>query len=81
MLLAACATSAEPPPPPPSALPDIPPEIRACLHMEGVEVPDRPLDAGEVERLWKGDRRIRAALGRCGLRFLAWYDELRADWR
>lgn len=82
MLLAGCAASVEPPPPPPpSELPEIPEEIRACLHMEGVDIPERGLDAGEVEKFWKGDRRILAALGRCGQRFTLWYEQLRVHWR
>ncbi|ABS69728.1 hypothetical protein Xaut_4507 [Xanthobacter versatilis] len=81
MLLAGCAASVEPPPPPPSELPEIPEEIRACLHMEGVEIPERGLDAGEVEKFWKSDRRILAALGRCGQRFILWYEQLRMNWR
>lgn len=79
MLLAGCATSVDPPPP--AELPEVPPEIRACLVMEGVEIPERALDAGEVEKFWKGDRRILAALRRCGVRFEAWYEDLRTHWR
>lgn len=81
LLLAGCATSADIPPPPASDLPEVPAEVRACLHMEGVEIPDRALTAGETEKFWKGDRRILAALGRCGQRFLDWYDQLRMGWK
>ncbi|HQS45935.1 MAG TPA: hypothetical protein PK706_05930 [Xanthobacteraceae bacterium] len=44
-------------------------------------MPDRALKAGEVERSWKEDRRVQAAVRRCGLRALAWYDNLRKAWR
>lgn len=81
LLLGACAASVEPPRPPEPELPPAPAEIVACLHMEGVEIPDGALTDGKVEALWGEDRRIGAALGRCGRRFVLWYDQLRAEWR
>ncbi|HQS08734.1 MAG TPA: hypothetical protein PLK13_07925, partial [Xanthobacteraceae bacterium] len=71
--LAACDPSGD--------LPPMPSDLRACLSQEGVAVPDRALKAGEVERSWKEDRRVQAAVRRCGLRALAWYDNLRKAWR
>lgn len=81
LLLGACGKSVEPPAPPETQLPPAPAEIIACLHQQGIEIPERALTEGEVERLWGDDRRILGALGRCGLRFVAWYDELRVNWR
>lgn len=81
MLLGGCATSAEPPPPPAAELPPVPADISACLRMDGVDIPDRALTAGDVEKLWGGDRRILAVLRRCGLRLEAWYVDLWEHWR
>ncbi|MEP9350587.1 hypothetical protein [Xanthobacter sp. KR7-225] len=81
LLLAACAASVEPPRPPEPELPPAPAEIVACLHMQGVEIPERAISDGEAEKLWGDDRRIGAALGRCGRRFVAWYEQLRTEWR
>lgn len=82
MLLAGCAKFVDPPPPAQlPELPEVPAEIQACLLMEGVEIPDRPMDAGEAEKFWKSDRRILVALRRCGGRFVGWYEDLRTHWR
>lgn len=62
-------------------LPPMPGDLRACFSRGGVEIPDGPLTVGQVERLWKQDRVRIVALGQCGKRTLAWYDQLRAQWR
>lgn len=80
--LAGCGLSADRPvPQPKTGLPKVPADLRACFEAEGVDIPDRDLNAGEVERLWKEDRRKGVAWQRCGRRLLAWIDERDARWR
>lgn len=67
MLLAGCATSDSPPPAPPPAppnLPAVPADVLACAQ-DPTDPPDRDLDAGEVERLWKTDRAALAKVNGC----------------
>lgn len=78
LLLAGCDESSSPPASTP--LPEIPADIRACFAGV-VDVPDRALTYGEVERLWKSDRVRAVVMRRCGLRLVAFYEELRATWR
>lgn len=82
-LLAGCAK--EPPVLPVAAeknrLPDIPAEIRRCFNGALGEPPDRDLTIEEVERAWKADRVRAVVLDRCGDRFVAWFDALRARWQ
>lgn len=76
-LLAACEPYADPT----TRLPPLPAGLRACLERSGVDVPDRALTAGEVEKSWKTDRRVQAAVRNCGLRIAAWYEDLRRGWK
>lgn len=46
-----------------------------------VEIPDRALTVGDVERLWKTDRVRVVVMQRCGGRLIALYDQLRRTWR
>lgn len=67
--LAGCGTFANhqpPPAPPPDApiLPAVPADVLACVKRP-VTPPDRELDAGEVERLWKTDRAALAKVNSC----------------
>jgi hypothetical protein len=78
--LAACNESA-PKPPAHTPLPPIPADIQACLKGAGVKIPDRALTVGEVERLWGQDRLRIVVMRRCGGRLIAWYEELRANWK
>lgn len=79
--LAACDPSASGAPPPNTLLPDVPPRLRACFGRYGVDLPDRPLTVGEIERFWKTDRRSVAILRACGNDLIGWYDTLRRGWR
>ncbi|WP_445490167.1 hypothetical protein [Rhodopseudomonas sp. RCAM05734] len=67
MLLAGCARSdrtLEAPAPPPPNLPAVPADVLACPR-DATDPPDRDLDAGEVERLWKTDRAALAKVSGC----------------
>jgi len=77
-LLSACDESARPPASTP--LPDIPADIRTCF-VGVVEIPKGPLTVGDVEQLWKNDRLRAVVMRRCGSRLIAFYDQLRRDWR
>jgi hypothetical protein len=79
VFLAGCNASDKPPAHTP--LPPIPADIQACLKGAGVTIPDRPLTVGEVERLWGQDRLRIVVMRRCGGRLIAWYEELRANWK
>ena len=78
LLLAACQ---EPSVHPATPLPPFPDDLAQCLRRAGVEVPNRPLTAGEVERMWATDRMNLVAKRQCGDRAVAWYNTLRAGWR
>lgn len=75
LAFAACAKPPSPVPDvaPPVAAPEVPADLRLCFTGL-VDVPDRALTAGDVERLWKDDRKRGAAMARCGQRLLAWID-------
>jgi hypothetical protein len=79
VFLAGCVESSKPPAHTP--LPPIPADIQACLKGAGVKIPDRALTVGEVERLWGQDRLRIVVMRRCGGRLVAWYEELRANWK
>ncbi len=76
-LLGACAASTKPTV---VQLPALPADIRVCF-VGLAAIPDRDLTVADVERLWKDDRRRSAAMRRCGLRVIVWYDKLRETWR
>lgn len=80
MLLAACGKHASLEPPK-ANLPGVPADIRACFQGGAPEIPERALTVADVERLLKQDGVRIAVLQRCGKRFLAWYDTLKAEWR
>lgn len=72
---AACANRPPSPPPKPPPPPEVPADLRVCFG--GLtEVPDRDLTVGDVERLWKDERKRSAAKTRCGERLLAWIDAI-----
>jgi hypothetical protein len=77
--LSACNESVRPPAHTP--LPPIPADLQACFKASGVNLPDRALTVGEVEKLWAQDRLRIAVMRRCGTRLVAWYSELRAKWQ
>ncbi len=79
LLLAACGPSDRAAPS--AGLPPPPADLRACLARAPAEVPERALSVGDVERGWKEDRRIQAAVRGCGQRLAAWYEDLRKGWR
>lgn len=69
-------------PPPDTQLPQLPAALRKCIEdARGVPLPDRALTVGEVERLWKTDRKTIVVQRQCGKQILAWYDTLRKGWR
>ena len=79
-LLAGCDPSDSRLPPPGTRLPAIPADIRTCFKGV-VEIPDRDLTVGDVEKLWKQDR-VRAVVSqRCGTRLVGWYGQLRSKWK
>lgn len=63
-----------------TALPSVPADIQACFRAAG-NVPDKALNAGEIEALWKSDRVKVAVNARCGARALSWYESLRVNWK
>lgn len=77
LLLAACGPSGNETP---SQLPYPPADIQACFRGV-VDVPDKALSVSEVESLWKIDRVRSVAQQRCGNRLLAWYTDLRKNWK
>jgi hypothetical protein len=79
LALTACVESVSPPPATP--LPPLPTELKSCLRGAGVTIPDRELTVGEVERLWAKDRLRIVVLRKCGLRIVAWFEYLRANWK
>lgn len=64
-----------------ASLPSAPGDIRACFRGGAPEIPERALTVADVERLLKQDGVRIAVLQRCGKRFLAWYDQLKAEWK
>lgn len=78
MLLGACDESDSPPTSTP--LPPLPADIRTCF-VGVVDIPARALTIGDVEKLWKTDRVRAVVMQRCGVRLLAFYDDLRRSWR
>jgi hypothetical protein len=78
--LAGCATSANAPTPAVEVpvIPAVPADIQACAKAP-VDPPDRALDAGEVERLWKTDRAALARVNACLNRLVCQYQDVRAD--
>jgi hypothetical protein len=79
LALSACVESVSPPPATP--LPPLPTELKSCLRGAGVTIPDRELTVGEVEKLWGQDRLRIVIMRKCGLRIVAWYQHLRANWK
>lgn len=59
----------------------MPGDLRNCFKRGGVDIPNRALTVSDVESLWKQDRVRIVALGQCGNRTIAWYDQLRTKWR
>jgi hypothetical protein len=80
--LAGCATSVKQPDPPPAPapviIPTVPPDVLACVK-EPVKVPDKDIDAGEVERLWKTDRASLAKVNACLHRVVCQYQDVRQE--
>ena len=82
MLLAGCATSVDVPPPAPAVaapvIPNVPPDVLACASAP-VVTPDRNIDAGETEKLWKTDRAKLAKVNACLHRLICEYQDVRRD--
>jgi hypothetical protein len=78
--LAGCATSSNAPAPVVEApvIPAVPADVLACARGP-VTPPDRELDAGEVEKLWKTDRATLARVNACLRRLVCQYQELRQE--
>jgi hypothetical protein len=78
--LAGCATSGEAPAPVVETplIPAVPADVLACARGP-VTPPDRELDAGEVEKLWKTDRAALARVNGCLRRLVCQYQDLRAE--
>jgi hypothetical protein len=65
--------------PAPADAPNIPPmpaDVAACERAP-VDTPDRELDAGEIERLWKTDRAALAKVNACLRRAVCQYQDVR----
>ena len=79
LLLAGCAASVSQAPRAiePPIIPPVPPDVLACRH-DPVDVPDRDLDVGEIERLWKIDRDSLGRVNGCFRRLICQYQDLRA---
>lgn len=56
----------------------MPADVLACAR-EPVDTPDRELDAGEIERLWKTDRAALAKVNSCLQRLICQDQAARAD--
>ena len=63
-----------------SQLPPVPADIQTCFRAASGG-PDKALNAGEIEAMWKNDRVKVAVNARCGARVLAWYESLRVNWK
>jgi hypothetical protein len=79
LLLAGCAASVsetarsiDPP-----IIPPVPSDVLACRH-DPVDVPDRDLEVGEIERLWKIDRDSLGRVSACYGRLVCQYQDVRA---
>lgn len=68
-------------PTPTTKLPPVPADLQKCFRESGVVVSDRDLTVADVESLWKIDRFRIVVMRKCGQRLIAWYDELRVNWR
>jgi hypothetical protein len=78
--LSACASSGSIAPPLSiRTLPPVPSDIAACFRGV-VDVPDRDLTVGDVERLWSQDRLRAVAMRQCGERLIEWHESIRKDW-
>ncbi|MCP1731256.1 hypothetical protein [Bradyrhizobium elkanii] len=64
--------------PPPDApnIPALPADVAACERTP-VDTPDRDLNAGEIERLWKTDRAALAKVNGCLRRAVCQYQDVR----
>ncbi|MEY9807241.1 hypothetical protein [Bradyrhizobium elkanii] len=64
--------------PPPDApnIPAMPADVAACERAP-VDTPDRDLNAGEIERLWKTDRAALAKVNACLRRAVCQYQDVR----
>jgi hypothetical protein len=60
-------------------LPPVPADIAACFRGV-VDVPDRDLTVGDVERLWSQDRLRAVAMRQCGNRLIEWHESIRKGW-
>jgi hypothetical protein len=81
MPLAGCATSGsvdrvQPPVVVTPEIPPVPADVLACRR-NPVDTPDRALDAGETERLWKTDRAALAEVNACFRRLICQYQDVR----
>ncbi|MBR1313483.1 hypothetical protein JQ562_20740 [Bradyrhizobium sp. AUGA SZCCT0051] len=54
----------------------MPADVAACERAP-VDTPDRELDAGEIERLWKTDRAALAKVNACLRRAVCQYQDVR----
>ncbi|MGY4259777.1 hypothetical protein ACVI1L_006845 [Bradyrhizobium sp. USDA 4516] len=54
----------------------MPADVAACERAP-VDTPDRDLDAGEIERLWKTDRAALAKVNACLRRAVCQYQDVR----
>jgi hypothetical protein len=82
MPLAGCVTSdsvdrLQPPVVVTPEIPPVPADVLACRR-DPVDTPDRALDAGETERLWKTDRAALAEVNACFRRLICQYQDVRA---
>ncbi|MGY3689928.1 hypothetical protein ACVIGA_000008 [Bradyrhizobium sp. USDA 3240] len=66
----------QPPPPDAPNIPALPADVAACERAP-VDTPDRELDAGEIERLWKTDRAALAKVNACLRRAVCQYQDVR----
>ena len=55
----------------------MPSDVLACRH-DPVDVPDRDLEVGEIERLWKIDRDSLGRVSACYRRLICQYQDVRA---
>jgi hypothetical protein len=77
-LLSGCDPSGKPTV---GGLPAVRADIQACFRQGAGDIPDRALSIADVEALWKAARVRIVVMQRCGKRFLAWYEALRANWK
>lgn len=79
LVLSACGP--DPGVSPSASLPGVPADIQACFRKSLPGLGDRALNVGEIEALWKQDRIRYVVMRRCGVRLLAWYGDLQANWK